>query len=185
MGLHLPQSTGLTAMRTEQIEALIRPTVEALGCELWGLQVLQSKQTLLRLYIEKAEGVGIEDCEQVSRQVSRLLDVEDPFSREYTLEVSSPGMDRPLFTLEQFARYQGEQVNLKLRLPFKGQRNFKGQLSGTEGDEIVLRVEDEELLLPLESIEKANVVPVFEGEPKSAGKKAKPKQRSSGEDSGT
>jgi len=172
-------------MRTEQIETLIRPTIEALGCELWGLQVLQSKHTLLRLYIEKTGGVGIEDCEQVSRQVSHLLDVEDPFSREYTLEVSSPGMDRPLFTLEQFARYRGSQVSLKLRLPFKGQRNFKGLLSGTEGEEIVLRIDDEELLLPLESIEKANVVPVFEDETKSAGKKVKPKQRSSGEDSGT
>src|SRR5690606_27756736 len=126
------------AMRTEQIEALLRPSVEAQGCELWGLQVLQSKQILLRLYIDKAGGVGIEDCEQVSRQVSRLLDVEDPFHREYTLEVSSPGLDRPLFTLEQFARYQGAQVNLKLRLPFKGQRNFKGMLCGIEGDEVIL-----------------------------------------------
>jgi len=148
-------------VRVEQIDALIRPTVEAQGCELWGIQLIQSKHTLLRLYIEKEEGVGVEDCEQVSRQVSRLLDVEDPFAREYVLEVSSPGMDRPLFTLEQFERCKGAQVSLKLRQPFKGQRNFKGLLCGTEGEEVVLQVEEEELLLPIETIEKANVVPVF------------------------
>lgn len=149
-------------MRTEQIEALIRPTVEAQGCELWGLQLIQSKRSILRLYIDKEEGVGIEDCEQVSRQVSRLLDVEDPFRAEYTLEVSSPGMDRPLFTLAQFARFAGHQASIRLRSPYKGQRNFKGVLAGIEGEDVLLQVGEEELLLPIDSIDKANVIPVFD-----------------------
>lgn len=149
-------------MRTDDIEALIAPVIVDLGCELWGVQLIQAKHTILRIFIDTEAGAGIEDCEKVSRQVSQLLDVEDPIRSEYTLEVSTPGMDRPLFKLEQYVRYQGEQINLRLRSPYNGQRNFKGLLAGVEGDEVVLRVDDDnELLLPFEGIEKANVVPQF------------------------
>jgi ribosome maturation factor RimP len=157
-------------MREQQIETLIKPAVEALGCELWGLQIMQGKRPLLRIYIDTEQGAGIEDCERVSRQLSRLLDVEDPFSGEYTLEVSSPGMDRPLFTLEQFARYQGSRVQIRLRMPFNGQRKFQGTLVGVEANDVVIQVDDikgkskqtvEELLLPMDSIERANIIPVF------------------------
>jgi len=154
-------------MRAEDIEALIEPAVKALGCELWGVQLIQSKHTILRVFIDTEAGAGIEECEKVSRQVSQVLDVEDPIRSEYTLEVSTPGMDRPLFKLEQFAKYQGEQISLRLRVPYKGQRNFKGLLCGVEGEEVVLRIDDTEILLPIESIEKANVVPQFtEANPK-------------------
>ena len=148
-------------MRAEEIEALIEPAIIDLGCQLWGVQLIQSKHTILRVFIDTDAGAGIEECEKVSRQVSQILDVEDPIRSEYTLEVSTPGMDRPLFKLEQFAKYQGEQISLKLRAPYKGQRNFKGLLCGIEGDEVVLRIDDMEILLPIEGIEKANVVPQF------------------------
>lgn len=159
-------------MRTEDIETLIEPAIEALGCQLWGLQLVQSKRPVLRIYIDTASGAGIEDCERVSRQVSQILDVEDPFRGEYTLEVSSPGMDRLLFKAAHYARYAGEQVSLRLRIPFEGQRNFKGVLCGMEKDEVILRVDDEEVLFPIESIEKAQLMPQFnEAQPKRSLKK--------------
>lgn len=159
-------------MRTEDIETLIEPAIEALGCQLWGLQLVQSKRPVLRIFIDTPTGAGIEDCEKVSRQVSQILDVEDPFRGEYTLEVSSPGMDRLLFKAAHYARYVGEQVSLRLRLPFEGQRNFKGVLRGVENDEVVLFADDEELLFPIESIEKAQLLPQFnDAQPKRSLKK--------------
>lgn len=146
----------------ERLTELFEPAVSALGCELWGLEYLtQGRRALLRVYIDKAGGVGVEDCERVSRQVSSLLDVEDPIRSEYTLEVSSPGMDRPLFRLEQFQANVGERVALRLRQPFEGRRKFTGLLKTVENEEIVLEVDDEEYLLPYELIDKANVVPQF------------------------
>lgn len=150
------------ASKQTQLEALLEPVVNALGCELWGLDYLaQGKKSVLRIYIEKEGGVLLEDCEQVSRQISATLDVEDPISGEYTLEVSSPGMDRPLFTLDQFKRYLGETVALRLRVAFEGRRKFSGILKGVEDDEIVLEVDNEEYLLPFELLDKANIVPRF------------------------
>lgn len=104
----------------------------------------------------------MDDCAEVSRQVSSVLDVEDPISSEYTLEVSSPGMERPLFTLEQFASHAGEQVKIKLRSPFEGRRNFQGLLRGVEEQDVVVQVDDQEFLLPIDSIDKANIIPSFD-----------------------
>ncbi|CDF86285.1 Ribosome maturation factor RimP [Pseudomonas knackmussii B13] len=149
--------------KLEQLQALLAPVVEALGYECWGLEFIsQGRHSLLRVYIDRAEGILIEDCETVSRQVSGVLDVEDPISGEYTLEVSSPGMDRPLFTLEQFARYVGEQVKIRLRIPFERRRNFQGVLRGVEEQDVVVLVDDHEYLLPIDSIDKANIIPRFE-----------------------
>ena len=144
------------------LKALLQPVVEALDCELWGLE-LQSggKRKLLRIYIDREEGIGVEDCERVSRQSGAVLDVEDAISGEYILEVSSPGMDRPLYELAQYERYIGEDVSLRLRFAYDGRRNFKGRLVGVDGDEIVLVVADTEYLFPVEGIDKANVVPRF------------------------
>lgn len=151
--------------KTEQLQAMIAPAVTALGYELWGVEYhSHGRQPLLRVFIDSENGITVEDCAAASRQISAVLDVEDPISTEYTLEVSSPGMDRPLFTLDQFSRYIGEWVKAKLRAPFEGRRNFRGVLRGVEGDEVVLVVDDHEYLLPLELIEKANVVPRFEHE---------------------
>lgn len=149
--------------KLEQLQALLAPVVEALGYECWGVEFLsQGRHSLLRVYIDHANGVLVDDCEKVSRQISGVLDVEDPISSEYTLEVSSPGMDRPLFTLEQFARYAGELVKIKLRSPFEGRRNFQGLLRGAEEQDVVVLVDDHEYLLPIDLIDKANIIPRFD-----------------------
>ena len=147
-----------------QLEELIRPVVVGLGFEFWGLEYLSlGKDSVLRVFIETdaEKGIDVEDCAAVSRQVSAIMDVEDPISGEYNLEVSSPGLDRPLFELSQYQRFMGSVVSLRLRVPFDGRRKFKGQLTGIEGDEVVLLVDNEEYLLPIELIEKANIVPQF------------------------
>ncbi|MFB9886638.1 ribosome maturation factor RimP [Balneatrix alpica] len=142
---------------------MLEPVVTGLGFVLWGLEFLnQGRNSVLRIYIDKPDvGINVDDCASVSRQASAILDVEDPIAGEYVLEVSSPGMDRPLFNLEQFQGYIGSLVKLRLRMPFEGRRKFVGRLNGIENDEIVLQVESTEYLLPYELIEKANVVPEF------------------------
>ncbi len=148
--------------RQQLISELASPIVEALGCELWGVECLsQGRFTLVRLYIDKEDGVGLEDCEKVSRQVSSLMDVEDPITGQYTLEVSSPGMERPLYSLAHFERYIGEKVQVKLTRKFEDRKKMTGQLVGVEGDEIIVQVDDEQFVLPIEWIDKANIVPVF------------------------
>ena len=151
------------AVANSELKQLLGPVVEALGCELWGIELQACGKTkLLRLYIDHAEnGVGVDDCERVSRQASAVLDVEDAINGEYILEVSSPGMDRPLYELSQYEQFIGEDISLRLRFPYEGRRNFKGRLSGVDDDEIVLVVADHEFLFPVEGIEKANVVPRF------------------------
>jgi ribosome maturation factor RimP len=116
----------------------------------------------LRIYIDREGGVSLEDCEKVSRQVSSVMDVEDPIDTEYTLEVSSPGMDRPLYTLAQYARYIGENINVRLRLARDGRRKFKGTILAVEGEEVRMAVEDKEYVLSLDAIDKANIIPRFE-----------------------
>ena len=151
------------AVANSELKQLLGPVVEALGCELWGIELQTGGRTkLLRLYIDHAEnGIGVDDCERVSRQASAVLDVEEAINGEYILEVSSPGMDRPLYELNQYEQYIGEDISLRLRFPYEGRRNFKGRLTGIDNDEIVLVVTDHEFLFPVEGIEKANVVPRF------------------------
>lgn len=149
------------ATRLEALHELVVPVVETMGCEFWGLEYLSSgRSAMLRIYIDN-DPVAVEDCEKVSRQVSSLLDVEDLIDSEYTLEVSSPGLDRPLYTLAQYEKYLGEDVALKLRFPYEGRRNFKGRLSGVEGEDVLLIVGDHEFLFPISGVEKANIVPRF------------------------
>ena len=147
---------------SDQLTEMIQPVVEGLGCELWGIERLSTGRfSILKIYIDAVEGVDIEDCARVSRQVSSLLDVEEPVTGEYTLEVSSPGMDRRLFRLDQFEAFAGAKVRIQLKRPYEGQRKYSGLLRGIEGDEVILDLDDEEILFPLEAIEKANVVPEF------------------------
>ena len=146
------------------LKQLLQPVVEAMDCELWGLELqMGGKAKLLRIFIDRDEevGVGVDDCERVSRQASAVLDVEDVIPGEYILEVSSPGMDRPLYELDHYARYLGEEISLRLRFPYEGRRNYKGRIKAIEGDEIVVVVTDNEFLFPVEGIEKANLVPQF------------------------
>jgi len=150
------------ASKSAQLDQMIRPVIEGLGYQLWGVEYRsQGKHTVLRIYIDQESGIDVDDCAKVSRQVSGVLDVEDPISGEYTLEVSSPGMDRPLYELDQFAQFVGHKVQVRLRAPFEGRRNFAGLLKSVEGDDVVVIVDDHEYLLPIDSIDKANIVPQF------------------------
>ncbi|MCC5884082.1 MAG: ribosome maturation factor RimP [Halomonas sp.] len=150
------------ALKDAALYALIEPVVTAMGFELWGIDYRsQGKQSRLVIYIDHADGVSVDHCADVSRQVSAVLDVEDPVPGEYRLEVSSPGMDRPLYSLDQFARYAGHEVALKLRVPFDGRRKFQGLLAGIEADEVLLQLDGEEYCFPIESIDQARVVPRF------------------------
>lgn len=144
------------------LTALVEPVVTSLGLELWGVDMLvQGHNKTLCVFIERESGVGVTDCEAVSRQLSSLFDVEDPISGEYTLEVSSPGLDRPLFKVEHYTLYVGETVKIKLRSAFDGRRNYRGLLKAVENDEVIVEVDGHEYILPIETIEKANIVPRF------------------------
>ncbi|WP_111494379.1 MULTISPECIES: ribosome maturation factor RimP [Marinobacter] len=149
--------------KVKQLESILRPVIEGLGYDFWGLEFRsQGHKSMLRIFIDDAEnGVSVDDCETVSRQVSGVMDVEDPIQTEYTLEVSSPGMDRPLFRLEQYEAWAGHNVKIRLRMAFEGRRKFEGLLKGVEGSDVIVIVDDHEYLLPIDSIEKANIVPVF------------------------
>ena len=154
---------GARSQRTADIEALVAPVIAAEDCELWGVELLPSgRRSMLRLYIDREEGVSVDHCEAVSRRVSALLDVEEPIAGEYTLEVSSPGMDRLLFRLEHYAESVGESVDIRLSRPFEGRKRLSGVLAGVEDDEIVVHVDDDEYLLPLEWIQRARIVPRFD-----------------------
>jgi ribosome maturation factor RimP len=150
--------------KLKQLEEILRPVVEGLGYELWGIEFRsRGHESMLRIFIDDAEnGISIEDCEKVSRQISGVMDVEDPIQSEYTLEVSSPGMDRPLFRLEQYRDFIGHKAKIRLRMAFEGRRKFQGLIKGVEGDDVVIVVDDHEYLLPFDSIEKASIIPTFE-----------------------
>jgi len=147
-------------MSDETLNALIEPVVVGLGYQLWGIEkVQQGRRVTLKIYIDAKDGVTIEDCAKVSRQVSGLLDVEDPISGDYLLEVSSPGIDRRLFKPEHFDLCKGEKIQVTLRQAFEGQRKWKGVLCGLDEGDAVLRVDDtQEIVLPLASIERARVL---------------------------
>jgi len=149
--------------KAEEIRDMLAPTVQALGLELLGVEFAPSAgNSMLRLYIDvEGRNVGIEDCEAVSREVSALLDVNDPIASEYTLEVSSPGIDRPLFGAAQFARYVGEQAKLSLRVPMEGRRRLQGRIERVEGDRVTIAEEKGEFTVAEANIEKAKLVPDF------------------------
>ena len=142
---------------------LFEPVVVDMGYQLIEIEYHPNPNYgVLRLYIDKDSGIEVDDCSAVSRQISAILDVEDPVPGKFNLEVSSPGMDRPLRRLEDFQRFSGEVVKLKTSMPFEGQRNFKGQLIGVEDDLIIIECENKEVRLPVTAIDKARLVPDFD-----------------------
>ena len=144
--------------RNKELGNLLEPAINALGCSLWGIEyVPQGKHSLVRVYLEKEGGINVEDCAQVSRQISSIFDVEDPISGEYTLEVSSPGLDRVLYSLDQYKEYLGWHVRIRLRENFENRRKFTGQLKAIVDEELVLIIGDEEYTIPFELVEKANL----------------------------
>ncbi len=163
--------------KATEIARLLAPTVTSLGVELLGVEYLSSQGgALLRLYIDvpasdvpanafegsddaPPRSVTIEECEAVSREVSAQLDVEDPISANYTLEVSSPGIDRPLFTLEHFKRFVGESAKVTLKLPQDGRRRLQGRIAGIEGEAITFLVDGALFIAAFDNIEKARLIP--------------------------
>ncbi len=127
-----------------------------------GIEFLSAgRHSTLRLYIDHPDGITVDNCAQVSREVSAILDVEDPIQNEYNLEVSSPGLDRPLFTPAHFAKVVGQKIEVKIAIPQEGRRRFKGQLQAIEDDMLVIEVDGKQYRLLMDNVDKANVVPVF------------------------
>jgi ribosome maturation factor RimP len=142
---------------------LVRGVVEALGYELVGVEYMARPTAghLLRIYIDGADGIGLTDCEKVSHQVSGVLEVEDPIRGEYALEVSSPGLDRPLFEKAHFEQFTGHLARIKLNAALNGRSNYKGTILEVDGDEVVLQVEGESVRLPFAQLASARLVPQF------------------------
>ena len=139
---------------------MLEPAINALGCELVGIEFIpQGRRSLLRIYIDKESGVTIDDCSDVSHQVSGILEVEDPIREQFTLEVSSPGLDRLLFRQEDFERFKGSLVKLRLRQGVEGRRNFTGRILGVEGDAVRIEAEGELFDFAVDDIDKARLVP--------------------------
>jgi ribosome maturation factor RimP len=139
---------------------MLEPAVERLGYELIDLELrFSGRQGALRLFIDRPEGVGLDDCEKVSRAVSALLDVEDPIPGHYDLEVSSPGLDRKLTKLAHFQRFTGETLKVQMRFPIEGRRRFRGRLLSADDKNIVLEVDGTQHRLPLATIDSARLVP--------------------------
>jgi ribosome maturation factor RimP len=154
-------------VKSQQLTSLIAPAIEALGLECLGVEFGQhSHSSLLRIYIDAPERhVTVDDCETVSREISALMDVNDPISGHYTLEVSSPGFDRPLFAPAHFARFAGEKAKVTVILPIAGRKRFQGPILRVEGDTVVLDQDGAEVAIEHGNIEKARLVPDFGPEP--------------------
>lgn len=153
----------MSSKRIESLKEMLEPAVNAVGMDLWGIEFMsQGRHSVLRVYIDSDNGVTIDNCEAASHQVSGVLDVEDPISGEYSLEVSSPGMDRPLFNFDQFARYQGDLIKVRLQMAVNGMRNFTGKLLEAKDDSLTFEVDNQQLTVSINQIDKANLVPIFD-----------------------
>jgi ribosome maturation factor RimP len=144
----------------QKIAGLVTPAIEALGMTLWGCEYIAAgKDSTLRIYIDRPDvGVNVDDCALASRQISAIMDVEDPISSAYYLEVSSPGLDRPFFKPEQYAAYVNKTVNVRTRSPEMGRRKFKGKLVEVQAEQILVEVDREVYEIPFSNIDKANLV---------------------------
>ncbi len=152
------------AIKTQQLENLLEPVVTSMDYEFVGLEFIsQGRHSILRVFIDTENGVGVDDCADVSRQLSAVLDVEDPIASEYSLEISSPGLNRPLFKLSQYEQFIGEEVKFKTIRPQleNGQRKFKGVITAIENNNIIFDVENESISIPFSDIDKANIVAKF------------------------
>jgi len=147
-------------MLRDTLAARLEPLVEGLGYELWELEYSAGRGNgFLRLYIDAEAGITLDDCERVSRAVSEVLDAEDPIPGHYTLEVSSPGLERPLRSAQQFARFVGETVLVETVQALEGRRRFKGALTAVAATTVEVDVDGRRWTLPLDGIRKAHLVP--------------------------
>ncbi|HEY1076219.1 MAG TPA: ribosome maturation factor RimP [Fontimonas sp.] len=149
----------------ERLQQMLEPLVESLGYELVLLEFSPStKGGMLRLFIDKPEGIVVEDCERVSREVAASLDVEDPISTPYRLEISSPGLDRPLVKPQHFERFIGEQSRIQLIAPRNGRRRFVGWIRGFANGAVNLETAEGPVEIALDDIERARLVPEYDRE---------------------
>lgn len=147
----------------QRLTELLDAPIVALGYELWGIEFIRAgKHSTLRVYIDHANGISVDDCAEVSHQVSALLDVEDPITTEYYLEVSSPGMDRPLLKPEHFARYIGQVATVTLRMAVNNRRKYKGTIKQVDGEMITLTIDGRDEILAFANIQQANLIPNFD-----------------------
>ena len=153
------------AVLRERLQEMLEPVVEALGYELVLLEYAPSHNALLRLYIDQPAGIRVEDCERVSREVSALMDVEDPISGNYRLEVSSPGMDRPLTKPAHFTRFLGEEVKAQMLVPVGNRRKFAGKLVAADEQGFTLETPDGLQALDYAGLERARLVLPFDSKP--------------------
>lgn len=151
---------GLSTLEQKLTEIISAP-VEALGYELVGIEFIRGRQSTLRIYIDSDDGITVDACADVSHQVSAVLDVEDPITVAYNLEVSSPGLDRPMFTAEHYTRYLGEEVTLVLRMAMQNRRKWQGIIKAVDGEMITVTVDGKDEVFALSNIQKANLVPTF------------------------
>lgn len=143
----------------ETLETLIEPVVASFDCELWGIDYRpMSKSALLRVFIDRPDGVTLDHCSKVSYQLSGLLDVEDPIKVPYTLEVSSPGIDRPLLRLEHYRENIGHDAKIRLKWPVDESRNYRGVIAAVEGEQITIQVEDREISFPFEAVSRGRLL---------------------------
>lgn len=148
--------------KVDKLSDMLRPAAEALGYEFLGIEYIgQGKHSVLRIYIDHENGITVDDCASVSHQVSGILEVEDPISSQYTLEVSSPGVDRPLFTMQHFSQVVGKTVQMRCHVGVDGRRKFKGLLLSAENEQLQIEVDKETYTLDFADIEKANLVAEF------------------------
>ncbi|GAA0819813.1 ribosome maturation factor RimP [Colwellia sp. D2M02] len=146
----------------QKLTDMLRPAVEETGKSLLGVEFISAgNNSILRLFIDHENGIDVDDCAEVSRQVSAILDVEDPISSEYNLEVSSPGVDKPLFEKAHFEAVIGETVNVKLSMPLNGRRKFKGPLVAIENDTLIIEVDSIDYEIVISNVDKANLVAKF------------------------
>jgi len=145
------------------IGEMLEPGIRSMGYELVGVeyQTGGGDGGLLRVYIDSEDGISADDCQKVSYLVSGVLDVKDPIRGHYTLEISSPGLDRLLFRPEDFERFAGQLARLRMIRPIGGQRKFKGRLRGLAGENVVIEQDGQEISLPFDEIEQARLVPEF------------------------
>jgi len=146
-------------MFLDDFETLIEKLVTQLGYELVDFETVNGGQ-ILRIYIDKGDLIDIEDCTKVSNHVNNVLSVETDYDYE-RLEVSSPGLDRVIKKLNDFDRFKGEKIKIKTRFAIENRKNFKGILSGTKGESIMIEVDNESLLIDFENIDKARLDPDY------------------------
>ncbi|MCK5917610.1 MAG: ribosome maturation factor RimP [Cocleimonas sp.] len=143
----------------DRLNDLIKTTTEGLGYQLWGYEYRpHSESALLRIFIEKESGIGVDDCASVSRQVGAVLDVEDIIPVAYILEVSSPGIDRVLFSHEQYEQYLGQQAKIRTRTPVDERRNFRGRLEKVTETHISILVDKQLYEIPFDVVDRTRLV---------------------------